>query len=97
MEEARKLLDNGWNVVMFRDGLGQYSAMAVQKGKSIDQAITEWTEYDDDPCDPDDMVFGGPNRYCGCGFSVENALKALTEKVLFRRLPDAANAAGETP
>jgi hypothetical protein len=86
-EEARKLLDSGWNVVLWKDGLGQYSALAYRAGESADKAVKAWREYFGDSTDPDDMVFGGPHRYCGCGLSVADALEAVTEKVLFRRLP----------
>lgn len=30
-DECVKLLDNGWNVVLFKNGLGSYSAVATKK------------------------------------------------------------------
>lgn len=87
-EEVRKLLDNGWRVVLFRDGLGQYSALAVRCGRHLDAAMEEWEEYEPGGGTPStEWPFDGPNRYCGCGLSVAGALKAVTEKVLLRRLP----------
>lgn len=94
MEEVRKLLDNGWQVLVFRNGLGDYSALAVRAEASIDEALATYQEPDEliegesikVLCDR--LVFGGTNRYCGQGKSVAEALRAVTEKVLFRRLPE---------
>lgn len=80
-ENARRLLDNGWQVVLFKDGLGQYTALACRDDESIDEAIEEWANHEaNHPMD-------GPNRYAGCHFSINQALEAVTEKVLFARLP----------
>jgi hypothetical protein len=89
MEEVKKLLDNGWQVLIFRDGLGQYSALAVRDDRSVDQALGAWADHDPlaDGVPVAESVFDGPNRYCGCGITVEMALRAVTEKVLFSRLP----------
>lgn len=32
-DECKKLLDNGWSVVLFKNGLGSYTAVAVPKAK----------------------------------------------------------------
>ncbi len=94
MEDARKLLDNGWQILIFRDGLGQYTALAAKEDESVDAALDAWEEADDPPDDGEliescieHAVMGGANRYAGCGLSVAHALHALTEKVLFRRVP----------
>ena len=31
-DECKKLLDNGWNVVLFKNNLGSYSAVATKQG-----------------------------------------------------------------
>ena len=103
MSDAVKLLDNGWQILLFRDGLGQYSALAVRDGASVDEAIARWADHEPDERAEgeaaeqwsDRHVFGGPNRYCGCGVTIADALAAVTEKVLFRRLPGEARDAGE--
>lgn len=89
--EIVKLLDNGWEVLLFRDGAGTYSALAVREGGSVDDAVAAWAEYDpleQDPAPtPAESVFDGPNRYCGCGVTPAAALDAVASKVIFRRLP----------
>ena len=83
MSEANKLLDNGWAVLLFRDGLGSYTAIAHRDGTSADAARQAWADDDHEDC-----VFGGMNKYSGCGFNIAGALQSLTEKVLFNRLPE---------
>lgn len=88
-EEAKRLLDNGYSILLFVDGLGQYSALAVPKGNRVDVALREWRRHDSpEGMDPADTVFDGPNQFCGCGLSVGQALHAVAEKVILRRLPD---------
>ena len=92
-EDVQKLLDNGWTVTLFRDGLGEYKAIAVRDGESIDTTLATWQDYEEefDESDLDGqrehMIYGGINRRCGGGVNAEQALQAVTEKVLFRRLP----------
>lgn len=88
-EEARRLLDNGWQVLLFRDGLGQYSALAVRDDASVDDAVAGWSDHETDyeAVSIPESVYDGPNRYCGCGLSVSEALHSVAEKVIFRRLP----------
>lgn len=86
MNDVMKLLDNGWKVLLFRDGLGQVSALAVREKDSVDKAVSRWADFESE-LSPAESVFDGPNRYCGCGTTVAAALTAVTEKVLFRRLP----------
>ncbi|TMJ00768.1 MAG: hypothetical protein E6G97_17705 [Alphaproteobacteria bacterium] len=87
-EEAAKLIDNGWKILIFKDGLGTFSALAVEEHRSVDKAMRAWRNYEaPEGATPDEMVFGGPHRLCGCGFTVAEALHSLVEKVLFRRLP----------
>lgn len=87
-EESAKLLDNGWKILIFKDGLGTYSALAVEEHRSADKALKAWCHYEPpEGATPEEMVFSGPHRLCGCGFTVAEALHSLTEKVLFRRLP----------
>lgn len=87
-DEAMKLLDNGYRIVIFKDGAGSYTAIAVPNGTGLQHAVRVWKEYDS-PADmpPAETVFDGPNRFAGCGLTVSEALHALTEKVLFKRLP----------
>lgn len=82
-EEARKLIDNGWAIVMFLDGIKSYTAIAFRQGESADQAVNDWQDEDHE-----DMVFGGKYRYAACGFTIADTLESLTEKVLFCRLPE---------
>jgi hypothetical protein len=100
-EEARKLLDNGHRILLFKDGLGQYTAFAVKEGESIDRAVARWLENDDAPREgesdgeyADRAVFAGPNRMQYAAHSVGEALRGVTEKVLFRRLPGKRGADG---
>lgn len=87
-DESMKLLDNGYRVVLFKDGAGSYTAIAVAKGYGLQAAVRHWQEYDSpDDMPPADTVFDGPNKYAGCGFTPSAALHALAEKVLFNRLP----------
>lgn len=80
-ENARKLLDNGWQILLFRDGLGQYTALACREDESVDDSVGYWANHE--AVHP----FEGPNRFAGCAFSVNEAIEAVTEKVLFKRLP----------
>lgn len=83
-----KLLDNGWNIFIYKNLLGSYNAIAVAKGKSVDIAIDDYISYEEREDIPiHETIFDGPNRYCGEGFTIEQALEMLEEKVLFRRLP----------
>lgn len=87
-DESMKLLDNGYRVVLFKDGTGSYTAVAVAKGDGLQAAVRRWQNHDE-PVDlpPEKWPFDGPNKFAGCGFTPSEALHALTEKVLFNRLP----------
>lgn len=87
--EGERLLDNGYRVVLFRDGLGQYSALAVREGRSLDEAVREWREYETPAAGgvAGAAIYDGPNRNCGCGPTVDAALHATAEKVFLRQLP----------
>jgi hypothetical protein len=95
-EEALKLLDRGYRVVLTKDGLGGITALAVPKGTGLSRGLREWREFE--PAEPvgrewtiEDAqreVFEGPNKYSGCGHSVAQALHCLAEKAVFHRLPD---------
>jgi hypothetical protein len=93
-EEALKLLDNGWRILLFKDGLGLVSALAVRKGLSPSQALREWRNCGCPQPEPGEghqdyryrTSLAGPHRYeCGAT-SVAYALHGLTEKVLFNRI-----------
>lgn len=91
MNDSMKLLDNGWKILLFRDGMGSYSALAIEHDASLDGAFNEWADHEPEFStlkEAAKSVFEGPNRYCGCGFTPAEALTAVTEKVLFRRLPE---------
>lgn len=95
-EEALKLLDRGYRIVLTKDGLGSITALAIPKGKSLSQGLREWREFEPLPPvgrewtieDAQREVFDGPNKFSGCGHSVSAALHCLTEKAVFHRLPD---------
>ena len=97
-EEARRLLDNEYRIILFRDGLGQYSALAVPKDKGLSRALREWREHEPDyeTVPIQETIFDGPNRYCGCGLTIEDALHAVAEKVLLRQLPGHRKAGDST-
>lgn len=79
--EACKLLDNGWTIHLFRDGLGSYGALAVRQGESVARAMKAWrSEKRDHPLE-------GENRRCGCGMTPDEAIASLVEKLVFGRLP----------
>jgi hypothetical protein len=59
-----KLLAHGWPVIVFADGLGQTTAMAVRPGESLDRAVREFNDPDAEK-DPyswveDSAGFAGP-------------------------------------
>ncbi len=85
MNDAQKLLDNGWMILIHRNGLGTYEALAVPKGVSPTKALRQWRRH------VGVDSFDGPNRYSGEGFTVELAMLACVEKTLFNRLPSAAD------
>lgn len=97
-EEAQKLLCNGFRIVLFQDGIGEITAVAVPQGTGLNAAIKEWREHDV-PLPPEGateedrqefgraLVFDGPNRFAAGGQTVAAALHALAEKVIFGRLP----------
>lgn len=81
MDDVEKLLENGdWRILIFKNGLGSYSAIATGYD-SVDAAIREWEKFDGP------NPFEGPNRLCGCGHTIEVALKAVAWKILHNRLP----------
>ncbi len=95
MNEAMKLLDNGWRIVLYRGGLGEYVALAVSKSTaSIDDALRSYMDYEPEIDGlssqeaADALVFSGENRLGGGGLTPEEAVRSCVEKVLFRRLPD---------
>jgi len=88
-EEAKRLIDNGYSVLIFKDGLGKRGLALYPKGERVDEWLKKWRLYDP-PADmpPAETVFAGMNRYCGCGHSIGKALHAVAEKVILGRLPD---------
>lgn len=91
-EAAMKLLDNEWMLLLFRDGLGSYSCLAVKikeegEDPDINNALTDWRDYDSPITEKSCGIFSGPNRLCGCGITPSEAIKVCVEKVLFCRLP----------
>jgi hypothetical protein len=88
-EESRRLLAQGYRIVLFIDGMGSVSALAVNEGVGLDQAVRRWKNYESPgSVTLADSVFDGPNRMCGCGHTVAAALHATTTKVLHKRLPE---------
>jgi hypothetical protein len=84
VEEARKLPDNGWQVLLFKDGLGQYDALAVKKGEDVSAALRAWAEHS--PVElpgesvedlADRLLFDGPHRYCAADAHGEGAVPAV--------------------
>lgn len=87
-EEVRRLLDNGYRVLLFVDGLGEYSALAVRGEESVDAALAAWDDHEPPATlPPKDLPYDGPNRLCGHGLTVADALHAVAEKVILRQLP----------
>ena len=98
-EEALKLLNRGYRVVLMQDGLGDITALAIPKGTDLEDGVEAWRECDGLPEVPSETeeeqladiqrsVFAGPNKFAGGGGSVAMALHCLTEKAVFHRLPD---------
>jgi hypothetical protein len=95
-EEALKLLNRGYRIILTQDGLGDITAVAVAKGKSLDKGLRAWR--DQEPPEPkgdvwtiEDAqreVYHGMNKFSGGGSSIAQALHCLTEKAVFNRLPD---------
>ena len=95
-EEALKLLDRGYRVVLIKDGLGGITALSVPAADRLDDGLEAWREFEAEPPlgrrwtieDAQREVFAGPNKYAGCGHSVAQALHCMAEKAVFHRLPD---------
>lgn len=87
-EKARQLLNLGYRLAVLLDGLGHVSVLATQD--NLEDAVEDWVAYDS-PLSPAESVFDGPNRYCGEGLTVAEALESVTEKVLHGRLPKRRN------
>lgn len=85
-EEALKLLDRGYRIILTKDGLGAITALAISKDTGLSKGLREWRDYKYEP--NADFVFDGPNKFSGCGHSVSEALHCLAEKSIFHRLPD---------
>jgi len=107
-DEALKLLDAGARIVLFKDGLGDITAISAGTDGSLDRAVRRWRAFMPPPPAPgateeEQMdairrnVFEGPNRFSGGGRTVAQALHCLTEKVLFNRLPDGRGGYREPP
>lgn len=98
-EEALKLLNRGYRIVLTQDGLGDITAIAIAKDVSLNAGMKAWREFDGMPliesateeeqlADMRRSIFLGPNKFSGGGRSVAQALHCLTEKSVFNRLPD---------
>jgi hypothetical protein len=90
-EEALKLLNRGYRIVLTQDGLGDITAVAVPKGESLNAGLKAWRDYNPECETTEDIqrsVFEGPNKFSGGGRGVAQALHCLTEKAVFNRLPD---------
>lgn len=83
-----KLLDNGWSILLFKDGLGDINALAFPAGMSADEALQTWREHEEnESVSIEESIYDGPNRRCGGGRTINEALNACEEKIIFRRLP----------
>jgi hypothetical protein len=90
-EEALKVLNRGCRIILTQDGLGDITALALPKWKSLDEGLREWADflpYSETIEDMQREVFAGPNKFSGCGKTVAQALHCLVEKAIFNRLPD---------
>lgn len=47
-DDVRKLLDNGWTVLLFKNDLGSYTAVACKPGQQIADAIDKEAQLTDD-------------------------------------------------
>lgn len=45
-EEAHRLLDRGYRIILTKDGLGDVTALAVPKGESLNGALRDWRNHD---------------------------------------------------
>lgn len=100
LQDVQKLLEQGYRIVLFTDGMGEVCALAVPEGKTCEQAYREWQDYDspeglDGEALQADLVFGGANRTVGSGFDVEAALRNCASKMLHRKLADDATNEGK--
>jgi hypothetical protein len=74
-----KLFAYGWPVVVFADGLGQPTALAVKPGESLDKALQEFNDPDAEK-DPDEWV----EESVGVGGAVAEALEQVMGHVEVR-------------
>jgi hypothetical protein len=47
-DECKKLLDNNWNILLFRNTFGSYSACAFRDGETIEDAMEKESQLTDD-------------------------------------------------
>lgn len=100
-DEVLKLIDRGYRVVMFKDGLGDVTALAIPPGVKLDAGVKRWRDYDGEGGDTIEGiqrdVFSGPNKFSGGGRTASQALHCLAEKAVFGRLPDGRGGYFEPP
>lgn len=81
-DEAKKLLDSGWTVAMFKNDLGSYTGVAValaaggEVQAAIDKAIEDFEEEDEDG-----KEIKTPGVCLTDDFEPSQVLYRLTEKV----------------
>lgn len=110
-EEALKLLDRNYQIVLIKDGLGDITALAIPKGTGLSSGVQAWRDHSSEeiaslPLGASEeaqkrairrSIFEGPDKYSGGGRSVAQALHCLTEKAVFDRLPDGKGGYFEKP
>lgn len=75
-DECKKLLDNGWQILLFKNELGSYTAHGVRPGRDLEQEeIDAAWDHGELPSD------ARSESYITDDFEPSQALYRLTEKV----------------
>lgn len=77
-DAVKKLLDNGWSVMVFKNALGSYTAFArpMGDGRHIDAAPDDWIV---DGFEPSKVLHAITEKVLKCGFYKDWPPKRLAE------------------
>jgi len=81
-DDARKLLDNGWTVQLYRNNLGSYTAAAIPP--KAQKMLNEAGPFDDVDDKIEELL--DDDRLITDDFTPSKALYRLTEKALTGRI-----------